>query len=114
MTLGRHRGAGVGQVVPEPVSSPGRRTTHKGNRPLVLNGRKRFVTALAGLALAGSVGFIPTSAQAEPDIDDVQERVDRLFHEAEQAQERYHDAKLELDELENDLSALEADEKRQD
>lgn len=80
----------------------------------MLNGRKRIVTALAGLTLAGSVGFIPSTAQAEPDIDDVQERVDRLFHEAEQAQERYHDAKLELDELERDLTALEADEKRQD
>lgn len=80
----------------------------------MLNGRKRFATALAGLALAGSVGLIPTSAQAEPDIDDVQERVDLLFHEAEQAQERYHDAKLELDELERDLDALEADEQRQD
>ncbi|WP_244927530.1 C40 family peptidase [Nocardioides sp. W7] len=81
----------------------------------MLNGRKRFITALAGLALAGSVGFIPTSpAQAEPDIDDVQARVDRLFHEAEQASERYNDAKLELTELRSDLGTLRADEKRQD
>jgi len=101
--------------VPEPVSSPGRRTTPKGTNPLVLNGRKRYITALAGLALAGSVGFVPTSpAQAEPDIDDVQSRVDRLFHEAEQASERYNDAKLELTELRSDLAALKADERRQD
>lgn len=101
--------------MPEPVSSPGRRTTHKGNSPLVLNGRKRIVTALTGVALAGSVGFVPSSpAQAEPDIDDVQERVDTLFHEAEQAQERFHDAKLELKGLRRDLDALEADEDRQD
>ncbi|MEI5673694.1 MULTISPECIES: C40 family peptidase [unclassified Nocardioides] len=81
----------------------------------MLNGRKRFITALTGLALAGSVGFVPSSpAQAEPDIDDVQARVDRLFHEAEQASERYNDAKLELGELRSDLDALRADEKRQD
>lgn len=101
--------------MPEPVSSPGRRTTHKGNSPLVLNGRKRIVTALTGVALAGSVGFVPSSpAQAEPDIDDVQERVDSLFHEAEQAQERFHDAKLELKGLRRDLVGLEADQERQD
>lgn len=101
--------------MPEPVSSPGRRTTPKGNSPLVLNGRKRIVTALTGVALAGSVGFVPSSpAQAEPDIDDVQARVDRLFHEAEQAQERYNDAKLELRDLRRDLDSLESDQDRQD
>jgi cell wall-associated NlpC family hydrolase len=81
----------------------------------VLNGRNRIITALTGVALAGSVGFVPSSpAQAEPDIDDVQQRVDTLFHEAEQAQERFHDAKLELTGLRRDLDALEADEERQD
>ena len=81
----------------------------------MLNGRKRFITAIAGLALAGSVGFVPSSpAQAEPDIDDVQARVDRLFHQAEQASERYNDARLELTELRSDLQALRADESRQD
>ena len=86
--------------MPEPVSSPGRRTTRKGDRPLVLNGRKRLITALSGFALAATIGFIPsTPAQAEPDIDDVQARVDKLYHEAEQASERYNDAKLELAQL---------------
>ena len=52
------------------------------------------------LALAAVVGLVPSApAQAEPAIDDVQTRVDRLYHEAEQASERYNDAKLELDEL---------------
>ena len=81
----------------------------------MLNGRKRITTAIAGVALVGTVGLIPsTPAQAEPDIKDVKSRVDSLFHEAEQASERYNDAKLELGELQRDLEALRADEKRQD
>jgi cell wall-associated NlpC family hydrolase len=77
--------------------------------------RKRLITALSGLALVAAVGIIPSSpAQAEPDIDDVQSRVDRLYHEAEQASERFNDARLELDELHRDLRSLEADQARQD
>ena len=79
------------------------------------NGRNRLITVLIGFALIAAVGFIPSSpASAEPDIDDVQARVDRLYHEAEQASERYNDAKLELKELERDLGSLRADQKRQD
>ncbi|WP_182526297.1 C40 family peptidase [Nocardioides dongkuii] len=81
----------------------------------MLHGRKRYITALVGLALAGSVGLVPASpAQAEPEIADVKARVDKLYHEAEQASERYNDARIELDELERDLAALRADERRQD
>jgi cell wall-associated NlpC family hydrolase len=77
--------------------------------------RWRLVTALSGFALVASLGFVSsTPAQAEPDIDSVQQRVDRLFHEAEQAQERLHDATLELEELERDLDSLSADQERQD
>jgi cell wall-associated NlpC family hydrolase len=83
----------------------------------VVHGRKRLAAALSGLALAGTVtivGLIPaTPAQAEPDIDDVQKRVDTLFHEAEQASERLNDAKIELAELQRDLVSLEADQDRQ-
>lgn len=79
------------------------------------NGRKRLITLLSGFAMIAAVGLVPSgSAQAKPDIDDVQARVDRLYHEAEEAQERYHDAKLELTELEADLDALQADQDRQD
>ena len=79
------------------------------------HGRKRIVTILTGFALAAAIGLVPsTSAQAEPDIDDVQGRVDRLFHEAEQASERYNDVKLRLADLNRDLAALTADERRQD
>ena len=61
----------------------------QGDLRLVFHGRKRLATALSGLALIagiGIVGFVPAQpAQAEPKIDDVQKRVDTLFHEAEQA-----------------------------
>jgi cell wall-associated NlpC family hydrolase len=81
----------------------------------VQNGRKRFITILSGCAMIAAVGFMPSSpAQAQPDIDDVQARVDRLYHEAEQASERYNDAKLELQELTSDLGSLKADQGRQD
>ena len=52
-------------------------------------------------------------AQAEPKIDDVQKRVDTLFHEAEQASERLNDAQLELADLRSDLVSLQADQQRQ-
>jgi cell wall-associated NlpC family hydrolase len=81
----------------------------------VQNGRKRLITILSGIAIIAAMGFAPFSpAQAEPDIDDVQARVDRLYHEAEQASERYNDARLELDELTSDLHSLKADQGRQD
>ena len=80
----------------------------------MLHGRKRIATTLFALLLAATLGLVPGSAQAEPDIEDVRARVDRLYHEAEQAQERHHDARLELAELNRDLDSLEADEARQD
>jgi cell wall-associated NlpC family hydrolase len=86
----------------------------------VLNGRKRtmarpFGAALSGLALAAVVGVIPsTPAQAEPNIDDVKARVDTLYHQAEQASERYNNAKIELQELRHDMASLKADQARQD
>jgi cell wall-associated NlpC family hydrolase len=77
--------------------------------------RKRLITALTGLALAATIGLIPsTPAYAEPDIDTVQARVDRLYHEAEQASERYNDAKIELKALQGDVASLRADQERQD
>lgn len=82
----------------------------------MLNGRTRLTTALSALALAGSVALTVNGsapAQAEPSIDDVRARVDRLYHEAEQAQERYNDAKLELVELNDELDSLQSDEVRQ-
>lgn len=80
----------------------------------MLNGRKRLITLVSGSALIAAVGFMPsTPANAEPDISDVQARVDRLYREAEQASERYNDAKLELTSLKRDLGLLKADQGRQ-
>ncbi|HQR27372.1 MAG TPA: NlpC/P60 family protein [Nocardioides sp.] len=78
------------------------------------HGRKRLVTVLSGATLAAAM-LLPGSSPtwAEPSIDDVQTRVDRLYHEAEQASERYNDLQLELKDLRHDLTALRADEQRQ-
>ncbi|WP_370249979.1 NlpC/P60 family protein [Nocardioides sp.] len=72
----------------------------------------RLASAGAGLALAAVLGLTTMPAQAEPDIDSVRDRVETLFHEAEQASERLNDAKLELDRLQEGLEDLQADERR--
>ena len=81
----------------------------------MLNGRKRLIAAACSiLATVAVLGLVPGSASAEPDVDDVKAQVNRLYHEAEQASERYNDARLELKELKRDLGSLKADERRQD
>ena len=80
----------------------------------MLHGRKRLVTGLLGLVAIVSVSLAPTTPPyAEPDIDDVQARVDTLYHQAEVAQERYNDAKLAHKNIEADLAALKKDEATQ-
>jgi cell wall-associated NlpC family hydrolase len=79
----------------------------------VFHGRKRLVSLSAASVLALGVLSAQPAAQAEPDIDDVKAKVDRLYHEAEQASERYNDIQLRLEELQGDLTSLKADEKRQ-
>ena len=77
--------------------------------------RKRVGATVLGLSAIAAIAFVPaTPAQAEPDIEDVKARVDRLYHEAEAAQERLHDAKLDLADLRRDLAGLKADQERQD
>jgi cell wall-associated NlpC family hydrolase len=74
-----------------------------------------MTSVLAGCALAATIGLVPGSpAQAEPNIEAVQSRVDTLYHEAEQASERYNDARIELEELRQEVEALRADENRED
>ena len=100
--------------MPEPVSSPGRRTTCKGDLPLVLNGRKSLITVIASSRARLHRGSIPGgSAQASPSIDDVQHRVDRLYHAAEQASERYNQIHVQLKQMRGDVKALRADQARQ-
>lgn len=69
---------------------------------------------LALTAIVATAFVVAGPAQAEPDIKDVQAKVDRLYHQAEQAQERHHDAQLQLEALTRDLDSLKADERRQD
>ncbi|RYB95511.1 hypothetical protein EUA93_14870 [Nocardioides oleivorans] len=77
--------------------------------------RKRAGATVLGLVAIAAIAFVPaTPAQADPSIKDVKARVDRLYHEAEAAQERLHDAELDLADLRSDLSGLEADQDRQD
>ncbi|GGD18321.1 hypothetical protein GCM10007231_16770 [Nocardioides daphniae] len=75
------------------------------------NRRAKALALLSVLAVTGVVSAVP--AQAEPDVEDVREKVDRLYHQAEQAQERYNDSALRLKGLNAELSSLKADEKRQ-
>lgn len=77
--------------------------------------RKRAGATVLGLSAIAAISFVPaTPAQADPDIKDVKVRVDRLYHEAEAAQERLHDAELDLADLRRDLAGLKADQQRQD
>jgi len=80
-----------------------------------LNGRKRLIAGLAAAAVVGVAGIIPagTSAQAKPSVKDVQQRVDTLYHQAEQASERYNNARLRLKQLRSELKDLTADQNRQ-
>jgi cell wall-associated NlpC family hydrolase len=81
----------------------------------VQNGRKRLIAGIATLAVAGTVGLLPSSsARATPSIKDVQTKVDDLYHQAEVAGERYDAATLRLKQLRGELGDLQADQKRQD
>jgi cell wall-associated NlpC family hydrolase len=80
----------------------------------VLNGRKSLVTLIASAAIITSAGMIPSgTAQAKPTIQDVQQRVDRLYHAAEQASERYNAIHVRLKAMDGDVTALRADQSRQ-
>ena len=79
------------------------------------DGRKRIARVLATLwitALGGTM-LVAAPTFADPDIESVQSRVDTLYHQAEQASERYNDARLEMKQAETRLSALRADLDRQ-
>ena len=77
--------------------------------------RKRAGATVLGLCAIAAIAFVPaTPAQADPSIKDVKARVDRLYHEAEAAQERLHDARIDLADLRRDLAGLRADQARQD
>ena len=79
------------------------------------DGRKRTARVLATLcitALSGTM-LVASPSNAEPDIDSVQSRVDKLYRQAEQASERYNDARLEMKNAQTRLTALRDDLDRQ-
>lgn len=69
----------------------------------------RFFAALVAMALA-SFALVSTSpANAEPSIDTVKQKVEKLFHEAEVASERYNTARVRMAESRKQLAALDTD-----
>ncbi len=79
------------------------------------DGRKRTARVLATLcitALSGTM-LVASPSNADPDIDSVQSRVDKLYHQAEQASERYNNARLEMKKAQTRLTALQDDLDRQ-
>jgi cell wall-associated NlpC family hydrolase len=70
-----------------------------------------MVLAMVGLGLTSAT---PAAADPDPkDLDKAQTKVDRLFHEAEVASERYNDAKATLESTRLRLRSLDADRDRQ-
>jgi cell wall-associated NlpC family hydrolase len=81
----------------------------------VTDGRKRIARVLATLSITAVGGSMlvaaPTSAQ--PDIPGVQRKVDKLYRQAEQASERYNNARLRLRHAQARLRTLQGDLHRQ-
>lgn len=75
-------------------------------------GARRAASVIGVVSLVGAAAALP--AQAEPDVADAKAKVDSLYEQAEQAQERYNEARLRLDSMSSEVSSLKSDEKRQD
>jgi cell wall-associated NlpC family hydrolase len=85
----------------------------------VPNGRKRIaaiaatlISLMTALVVVGIGITIPT-ASAKPDLETVKKQVEKYDHLAEQASERYNDARVKLAETKTKLTALNADLDRQ-
>jgi cell wall-associated NlpC family hydrolase len=79
------------------------------------DGRTRSSRVLAGLCLTALCGstLVAAPSHAEPDIDTVATKVERLYHQAEQASERYNEARLRMRRAQHRLEALRAGLRRQ-
>ena len=75
------------------------------------DGRKRISNVIAACSVATLTGslLVASPSFADPNMKDVQARVDRLYHEAEQASERYNDARVELQHTQARLKSLRTD-----
>ncbi|HSV40715.1 MAG TPA: NlpC/P60 family protein [Nocardioidaceae bacterium] len=80
-----------------------------------MNGRKRVAAALATLCVAalGGTVIIASPSNAEPTVAEVRTKVEKLYHEAEQASERFNDAQERLTRAKARLSAVQADLRRE-
>jgi len=79
----------------------------------VIDGRKRITSVIAALGITTLGGSLLITSPSFADIDDVQVRVEKFYHEAEQASERYNDARVELEATQGRLKSLRADLDRQ-
>lgn len=66
----------------------------------------RARVTLFGATAAAAAALTSQPAQAEPTLDDVQERVDTLYEDAEAATEKYNGAKEREEELEEEIEEL--------
>jgi cell wall-associated NlpC family hydrolase len=78
-------------------------------RALSTRGIARSIAAGAVLATAVTLAPMPATADPGPSIDDVQVRVDRLYHDAETAAERYNTGRERLSVAQRELRTLRAD-----
>ncbi|HSE09796.1 MAG TPA: NlpC/P60 family protein [Nocardioidaceae bacterium] len=75
------------------------------------DGRKRIARLLTFICITvvGGAMLTASPSTAEPEIADVRERVEKLYHEAEVAAERFNDARVNLGRAQERLDALQAD-----
>ncbi|HET7690243.1 MAG TPA: NlpC/P60 family protein [Nocardioidaceae bacterium] len=81
----------------------------------MIDGRKRVATVLASLCIAalGGTVLVAAPSNAEPSISDVREKVDGLYHQAEEASERYNEAHEQFVRAKARLAAVQADLRRE-
>lgn len=70
--------------------------------------RALSLVAAAALSIT-TIALVPGTGVADPSIEDVQQRVDTLYHEAEAATERAHTITLDVDDAQRRLDRLRAD-----
>jgi cell wall-associated NlpC family hydrolase len=65
--------------------------------------------AIAAALSITTIALVPSTGFADPSIEEVQQRVDALYHEGEQATERAHDINLQVQDARRELVRLRAD-----
>ena len=69
----------------------------------------RTLATMLAFALGGFALVAATPANAEPSIETVKKKVERLYHEAEVASEKYNTAKVRMESSRTQLEALDSD-----